>query len=166
MSGYLLSILGIVIAGVLIEIIVPSGNINKYIKGVYSLFVVAVLISPLLNFIETEKEFNFAANDYEINQELFAYIGEQRTNSCEKNIKQELEKQGFLGVDINIDFSIENNTIIYKTCNVNLKNLVIDLDNQHINKYEFIKSAIKDYTDLTDEEIVINEWSERKENKF
>ena len=36
MTGYILSILGIVIAGVLIDVIMPSGKINKYIKSIYS----------------------------------------------------------------------------------------------------------------------------------
>ena len=156
MTGYLLNILGIVIAGVLIEIIVPSGNINKYIKGIYSLFVVAVLISPLLNITTASKDFKFNFDKYETDQELLMYISEQRVNLNETTIKKELEKQGFSGVDINIDFSLENDTINYKSCNVNLENLVIDLDNQHINKYEFITNVVIEYTNLTEEEIVFN----------
>ena len=43
MTGYILSVLGIVIAGVFMDVILPSGTIAKYIKGIYSIFVVAVL---------------------------------------------------------------------------------------------------------------------------
>ena len=156
MSSYILSILGIVIAGVLIEIIVPSGSINKYIKGIYSLFVVAVIITPILNLVSKQPEFKFAFNDYTVDEELFEYIGNQRANQLEENIKNSLKNEGFHGVDIMLEFSIENNTLTYKNCNVNLENLVIDSDKQHINKYEFITKVVTEQTNLTEEEIVFN----------
>lgn len=156
MSSYILSILGIVIAGVLIEIIVPSGSINKYIKSIYSLFVVAVIITPVLNFVSQKPNFKFAFNDYTIDEELFEYIGNQRAKLLEENIETGLKNDGFDGVDIMLEFSIENNTLTYKNCKVNLENLVIDSDKQHINKYEFITKVVKEQTNLTEEEIVFN----------
>ena len=157
MAGYILRVLGIVVAGVIIDVIIPSGSINKYIKSIYSIFVVAVLISPILNFVSNKSEFTFNYNNYEIDQELYEYITNQRVNSLQLDIKEELELNGFEGVDININFSLENNTLNYNSCTINLEKLVIDADKQHINKYEFIKEVVKDYTDLTDEEIIFNE---------
>ena len=165
MAGYILRVLGIVVAGVIIDVIIPSGSINKYIKSIYSIFVVAVLISPILNFVSNKSEFTFNYNNYEIDQELYEYITNQRVNSLQLDIKEELELNGFEGVDININFSLENNTLNYNSCTINLEKLVIDADKQHINKYEFIKEVVKDYTDLTDEEIIFNEW-QRKESWF
>ena len=156
MSSYVVSILGIVLAGVIIEIIIPSGAINKYIKGIYSLFVVAVIISPIINFSSKENDFKLVYNDYTVDEELFEYISKQRINSLENTIEKDLKDKGFNGLDINIDFSIENNSLIYKKCDVNLENLVIDLDNQHINKYEFITEVVIDYTNLAQEEIIFS----------
>ena len=156
MTGYILSILGIVIAGIIIEIIVPAGAINKYIKGVYSLFVVAVLISPIMNFATKDINFKFAFNDYVVDEKLHEYIASQRVNSLELNIEKTLADDGFSGVDINIEFSLENNSLLYKNCYINLQKLVIDLDKQHINKYEFITKVVVDHTNLTEEEIVFD----------
>lgn len=157
MNGYVLSVLGIVIAGILIDIIIPSGTLNKYIKSIYSIFVVAVLISPLTTLIAKGKNFSLNYTDYQADKQLVEYIHTEKTKSLEKSISNYFKSEGFKNIDIKINFSIEDNNLIYNSCVVNLKNLVIDADKLHINKYEFIVETVKGYTNLTDEEIIINE---------
>ena len=74
MAGYILSILGIVVAGVFIDIIIPSGTINKYIKSIYAIFVLAVIITPIIKFFNDNQGFNLEYQEYEINQNLINYI--------------------------------------------------------------------------------------------
>ena len=162
MNSYVLSVLGIVIAGILIDIIIPSGTLNKYIKSIYSIFVVAILISPLTTLIAKGKNFSLNYTDYQADKQLVEYIHTEKIRSLEKAIVNYLKTEGFKNVDININFSIEDYNLIYNSCEVNLKNLVITADKQHINKYEFIVEAVKGYTNLTDEEIIINEWQREK----
>ena len=157
MAGYILSILGIIIAGVIIDIIIPSGSINKYIKGIYSIFVVAVLISPLVRFLNKTRDFKISYQEYKVDAELLKYIYSMRASSTEENLENLLSNEGFLNIDIILEFSIQNEKLEYNSCKVNLKNMVISSDKQHINKYEFIKKIIKENTNLTDERIVINE---------
>jgi len=162
MSGYVLSILGIVLLGVLIDVIIPSGNINKYIKSIYSIFVVAVIISPVVNFIANKNDYKLTYLNYEIDAELLEYVYKLRVENAENNIEIYLNNEGFSGIDIIIDYSINNNEIQYNSCSVNLQNLGISADKLNINKYEFIKQAVKSFTNLTYEEIVIYEWWKSK----
>jgi stage III sporulation protein AF len=157
MSGYILSILGIVLIGVIIDVIVPSGSINKYIKSVFSIFVVAVIISPVVTFISNKNGIKIDYSNYEMDNKLIEYIFEKRTENEEIKIENYLRDEGFDKVDIKLNFSINNNELEYISCQINLSKLVISADKQHINKYEFIKEIVKDFTNLTDEEIVINE---------
>ncbi len=157
MSRYVLSILGIVLLGIIIDVIVPSGNISKYIKSVFSIFVVAVIISPVVKFISNKNGIKLDYNNYELDKELVEYIYEKRVDNEENKIEIHLKDAGFAEVDINIEYSINNNQIEYLSCCVNLENLVISADKQHINKYEFIKGIVKEFTNLTEEEIVIYE---------
>ena len=60
-------------------------------------------------------------------------------------------------IDIEVKYSTQNNEIIYNSCLVSLKNMAILEDKPHINKYEFIKEVIVDFTNLNSEEIIINE---------
>ena len=46
-SSWLLSVVGVVILGVLIDVVLPEGNVNKYIKAVFAFVIILVIISPL-----------------------------------------------------------------------------------------------------------------------
>jgi len=162
MSKYVLSILGIVMCGIIIDVILPNGNISKYIKGVYSIFVVAVIINPVVSFLSNKNQIKLNYQTLEMDSELVLYIYEKRTNNLEKSIEEDLSNQGFKGIDIELQFSINNNEIKYNLCTVNLKNLSISQDKLHINKYEFIQGIVTDYVNLTNEEIVY-EWIAKKE---
>ena len=157
MARYILSILGIVVAGIFIDIIVPNGNINKYIKSIYSIFVVAVLITPIVKFISKKDIYTLQYEDYQINEKLMNYINNQTVKGMQDRIVNKLEQEGFSGIDIKINFSLNNNEITLNSCEVNLKNLSISADKQNINKYEFISGVIKENTNLADEVILFYE---------
>lgn len=157
MAGYILSILGIVVAGVFIDIIIPSGTISKYIKSIYAIFVLAVIISPIIKFFNNNQGFNLQYQEYEINQNLINYIQTNKIATIENDITLELENEGLFNIDIIINYSIDNNELSINSCTINLENLVISSDNQHINKYEIIKEIVREYTNLTDEEMIFYE---------
>ncbi len=157
MNGYVLSILGVVVAGIIIDIIIPSGQINKYIKSIFSIFVVAVILSPVITFFHENQGFQLKYEDYEIEQTLHNYITKQKISSMEKSILKDLEKSGYKNIDIKISYSVNDNKLELYSCTVNLKNLVITSDKPHINKYEFIIEVVSTYTNLTDEVIIFDE---------
>lgn len=157
MSGYILSILGIVIVGVLVDIVVPSGTINKYIKSIYAIFVLAVILSPVIKFLSNTHDININITGYEINEDLMNYINTNKIKSIETNIENKLKDEGFDGIDIKINYTIESNELMINSCTVNMQNLVITSDKQHINKYEFIIEVVREYTNLADEEIIFYE---------
>lgn len=157
MSGYILSILGIVIVGVLVDIVVPSGTINKYIKSIYAIFVLAVILSPVIKFLSNSHDINVNITGYKINEDLMNYINTNKIKSIETNIENKLKDEGFDGIDIKINYSIESNELMINSCTVNMQNLVITSDKQHINKYEFIIEVVREYTNLADEEIIFYE---------
>lgn len=157
MSGYILSILGIVIVGVLVDIVVPSGTINKYIKSIYAIFVLAVILSPVIKFLSNTHDINVNITGYEINEDLMNYINTNKIKSIETNIENKLKDEGFDGIDIKINYSIESNELMINSCTVNMQNLVITSDKQHINKYEFIIEVVREYTNLAAEEIIFYE---------
>ena len=157
MSGYVLSIVGIIFAGVIVDVIIPAGSTAKYIKSIYAVFVVAVLILPIINFINNNKGFVLEYDEYEVNEKLLNYIYSNRVETLEDNISNSLKSNGLENIDIEINYSIENEDLVMLACTINLKNLVINENFTHINKYDYIKKVVKDYIDLSDEEIIIYE---------
>ena len=75
----------------------------------------------------------------------------------ENNIILDLEDEGLSNIDIIINYSIDNNELSINSCTINLENLVISSDKQHINKYEIIKQIVRENTNLTDEEMIFYE---------
>ena len=157
MAGYILSILGIVVAGVFIDIIIPSGAISKYIKSIYAIFVLAVIVTPIIKFFNDNRGFDLQYQEYEINQNLINYIQTNKIEAMENNILLDLEDEGLSNIDIIINYSIDNNELSINSCTINLENLVISSDKQHINKYEIIKQIVRENTNLTDEEMIFYE---------
>ena len=47
MRGYVLSVIGVVFLGVLVDGIMPDGEMNKYVKGMFSLIALCVLLSAV-----------------------------------------------------------------------------------------------------------------------
>ncbi len=157
MSGYILTILGIVLAGILIDIIVPTGKINKYIKSIFAIFVVAVILMPVVKFIAKSDEITINYTDYEIEQNLMDYIFSSRVNAYENEIIEVLENNGLSNIDIKINYSINSNELSLNSCEVNLKNMTSSNIEMHNNRYEFIAETIKEITNLTDEVIIFYE---------
>lgn len=157
MSGYILTILGIVLAGILIDIIVPTGKINKYIKSIFAIFVVAVILMPVVKFIAKSDEITINYTDYEIEQNLMGYIFSSRVTAYENEIIEVLENNGLSNIDIKINYSINSNELSLNSCEVNLKNMTSSNIDSHNNRYEFIAETIKEITNLTDEVIIFYE---------
>ena len=162
MKAYVISILGITICGVLIEIILPSGSTSKYVKSIYAVFVIAVILNPVIQFFAKNKGLDIKYNDMEISDKLIDYINTQKVESVKSSIILELNQQGAENVDIILNFEQQNNQIIYKSCIVDLKNLTYTPSDKHISKYELIIDVIKQHTNLTDEVIIFNEWQRKK----
>lgn len=146
--------------GVLVDIILPSGSTAKYIKNIFAIFVVAVILTPIINLVNLKTNVELNYNDIELNKNLIAFIYRAKVENLENKIENRLFSNGFEGIDIKIDFSIENDEINYNFVTANLKNLVISSDKEHINKYEYIKEVIQEYTQIV--EIVIDEWQRSK----
>ena len=159
MSGYLLTLLGIVLLGVLIDVILPSGSTSKYISGIFAIFVMFVIISPVLNWIKNDYKISdyFTSTDIQLNQNLLYSINNSKIDALQTEIEQYLSDNGYEGVDIDIQFKIEADNVIITQVLVYLQNLVINDKSPNINKYVYIRQAVQAYVAVTEEVIVFCE---------
>ncbi len=154
MSGYILGVLGVVIAGVIIDVVIPSGSINKYIKSIFSIFVIVVLVAPVVKFVNNFKGIELDTNNLKPDEKLLNFIYKSKVISKEVDIEKELDDEGLSGVDIKLQFTIENNELKINSCIVILKNMTNNSDNQHIDIYENIYEVVNKHTGLGDKEII------------
>lgn len=159
MSGYLLSLLGIILLGVLIDVIIPSGSTSKYISGIFAIVVMFVMISPILNFIKSDYKISdyFSKADIELNQQLLYTINDNKLNALETDIERELSSNGFSGVDIDIKFNIEADTVKITQVLVDLSKLVINQNSANINRYVYVRQVVTSKVAVSEEVVMFNE---------
>ena len=94
MSEWLLGIVGIIALGLLLEIVLPDGQITKYVRGAFSLLVIVAVIAPLPKIFGGDFEFVFDGVSYEIDSTYLTSQGEEYEGTLEglanKRTKEEI----------------------------------------------------------------------------
>ena len=110
MSEWLLSIAGIILLSVLCEFILPEGQINRYIRGIFAFITIFVIIAPLPKLFNKEMDFSNFLSSYDIElQEDYLYeINLSKLNALQNDIISELENRGIENVKISYSANVEN----------------------------------------------------------
>lgn len=160
MSEYLLSIIGVCILGVVVSMIMPTGQMSKYIKSFFGIFTVLVILSPVPKLLNSNYDFSslfYNQTSTEIDTDFVDATNKKIINQLETLIEKSCENSGYLGVECEIESNLENNSLIIKKVYLNLKNLVISQNVVHINKYTEIVQAVQQVVSVEKEQIVFNE---------
>ena len=159
MSGYLLTLLGVILLGVMVDVILPSGSTSKYISGIFAIFVLFVMISPVIKWIKSDyKVSNYFTNtEIQLNEKLLYNINNSKLNAIEQEIIQELKTNGYSNVGIDIQFELESDNVKITQVLVDLTNLVINSIDANINRYVYIRQVIQGKLAVTKEVIVFCE---------
>jgi hypothetical protein len=155
-SSYILSIAGIVILGVLITVIMPDGQMGKYVNNIFALIVVFVIVSPIPSILNYDMDTSaiLTGAGIEIDQNFIYLVNSQTLAQLEGAIEYLLKDANILGVDVIISANIFTSPFIVQKVTVDLQNLVINPSNQHINIYSKIKEIILNNIDVEEENIV------------
>ncbi|MGI6701653.1 MAG: stage III sporulation protein AF [Christensenellales bacterium] len=153
MGAWLVSVAAVVALSVLLDIVVPEGETNKYIKGIFALITVFVIIAPVITFIERDYSIedlftaNTALNDAFIRQ-TESDLSEIKNDAIEKALSDIGYKDTSVRIYLNYD-----NKIDFVTVDIN--NLSIDKDKPHININNDIKSIVANFLNIDKEKVVI-----------
>ncbi|MCK9575006.1 MAG: stage III sporulation protein AF [Clostridia bacterium] len=149
-STWILSISGVVLLGVLIDIILPEGQTNRYLKSVFAFFVIFTVISPLPKLLNSDFSlYDFLdTEEVSIDISFISQINVQKLNALKNDIQTELNNSGYSGIYINITADIYSENMQIERIYADLANLVIDknIANINSNKYEVVKKIITQQT--------------------
>lgn len=156
MQSYILSVLGIVLVSVLIEIILPNGQTAKYIKSIFSIFVIYVLINPLIMFLKNDFDISkyIQADNLQINKSLLNNIYKDQIQAKSKDLENTLKNEGFVGVKITILYQVVEENIVLEKVKINIDNLVINGLAPNINKYQHIRQVVAQNLMIKEEDIL------------
>ncbi|MBE5745860.1 MAG: stage III sporulation protein AF [Clostridiales bacterium] len=159
-TSWILSIVGVVIIGVLVDIILPEGEMQKYIKAVFSVIVIVIMITPILqidfNKIDFDK-FLFNETSIELNQNYINNYNDKYKENVEEILKNSLKSNGFSNVDVEIYLNKSNTNFEINKVVLNIKNLVININSVHIDKYKEMKTIVVACLNIDENKVVFNE---------
>ncbi len=157
LSGYLLSVVGVVLLIVLIDLILPEGKISKYIKSIVSIVVVAVIVSPVAKLVNTDFDFKkLFDGGYQVDTEFLNEIDNQNIEVLCRDLEVKLSDLGYVGTQVSIVTGKSENVTIIKYIYVNLCDLVINKNEAHIDYYTKIKESVtKLVSNIKEEQVVV-----------
>ena len=134
-SSWILSIAGVSLLSVLIDLFLPEGSINGYIKTVFNFAIILVIVTPVPSLLHKEFDTSlmFSNQEIVINNEYIYQLNRDKLTMLEQGIETKLEKEGLLNIDISISADIFTTQMLIESIYVDLSNLVISNNDKHIN---------------------------------
>lgn len=94
--SWLLGLVGVVLLSVLADVLLPSGQTNKYIKGIFSLLVILTLITPIIKL--KNADFNISdiigGDEIAIDNDFISDVSDRELTALESRIEKELNNRG------------------------------------------------------------------------
>ncbi len=160
-SSWVISIVGVVLLSLIADIMLPEGQMNKYIKSVFAIITVFVIVSPLPTFFN-----NFSQNtdDFFIeDQEFFVDEGFLEELRFEKQKEKQIllenvfEQNGFKNVGVNV--ICDNQSVVFeiKTICLDIKNVVIQNEDKNINIKDKLCQLVYSAVGVNADEVVFYE---------
>lgn len=161
MSGFIISVVAIVLLSTLIELFISEGETKKYIKGIVAILLVIVLLQPLISFIDKDFTINLDKNNQnnetELNKEYLERIYLTRYKNMEINLQKKLSIEGYKSVTVRIDIECNNYLVEIKKITINLKNLIIIGDKTNIDINKEIMDIVSKSLNVSEDKIKIDE---------
>jgi hypothetical protein len=155
-----MSIVGVVLLTVLLDIFMSEGETKKYTRGILSLFIVATIIAPLPRMLSTGFEWNYApavsTPAPEVDLGFVESVNLARLRETELRIQRELADAGLQNVLVRTDVHFNGAYVRVNSVHADIKNLVITDAAANININVKIKATVRKHLSITEDLIVIN----------
>lgn len=158
--SWVLKIVGIVVIGVLIDIILPEGETHKYIKSIFACFVLFVIVSPLPKLLDYRiKDIDKGSPSayVEIDDNFLEEYEKIHVKQCENKIKECLELENISVDTVEVETNKDNSgNVVIKKITIYLdEKSVMNLEKQHINIIRQVKDIIKKNMNVKEEDIYV-----------
>lgn len=159
LSTWVVTIAGVVILVNVCEILMPDGEMNKYIKGTLSIICMFVLISPLPELMKTEiniSDIIFGENStVNIDYSFLDYVNRNKADALSKELETKFEKEGFNKVEVGIVPVNNSADFVIDSVVLNLTNLQTESALSKEQIISRLKSLTTEFLNIKSEKVVI-----------
>lgn len=111
MGAWLLKITGVIALSTLSSLLIPNGQTKKYVKGIFALITLFVLVSPLPKLLKSDfsgfpNAFD-TASELEIDETFLYGVATNAYKTQERNIEKFLKENG---IDAKVKFVVKSET--------------------------------------------------------
>lgn len=155
LGGWILSILGVALIGAVVDLVLPSGRMNKYVKSVFAAVTVLIVILPLPNLVKNgcRKENFIFGEDVPLQEEYLDYAATIRKNALLKGLRAAMESEGITLGDVQIEGDFTGNVPVVEKVRINLQQVVMGGQTEHIHKYTTVRTKAAKYL-AVDEDVI------------
>lgn len=111
MGAWLLKITGVIALSALSSLLIPNGQTKKYVKGIFALITLFVLVSPLPKLLKSDfSGFSNAfdtASELEIDETFLYGVATNAYKTQERNIEKFLKEKG---IEAKVKFVVKSET--------------------------------------------------------
>ncbi len=138
------------------KMMLPEGKMKKTVNVVFSLLIILVLVTPILNLknVEIEKP-QIDVSVIQTDEEFLIYVLNLRVEQLEKIGESALNETGIDKAKVTVFYENVDGKIIIKKVAVNLANAVISDENKHINITEKTKEKLSNVFQIQKEAVII-----------
>ena len=161
LSSWVVSIAGICILSVLIDLFLPSGNMSSHIKNIFNFVIILVIIAPLPNIIKNYKNDYtsfITTSDIELQNDFIYQVNRDKLTALKNEIDAKLISKGYQNIEISIYADIFTSNMVIENIYVDLSNLVIENNGQHIDIKKEVEIVILSVLDIDKEAIEFSGW--------
>lgn len=125
MNWWILSVVGVVAVGVLVDIVLDDKDLGKYIKGIFGIIVVLVILAPLPKMLKNVKKIDFVTkfDSVEIIDDSYLAIFENNIEYQEKELLTLLRQNEEAVQNVKIEIDKQNMTI-KSICIIHQKDMI------------------------------------------
>ena len=152
MYSWLLSVAGVVFMGVMLEIILPNGKTVPFIKQIFSLLTLFVIVSPIVDFID--KNVSLSSSEMVIDYNFIYQHNLQKVEVAQKQIEDNIELLGYGDVSVIVNGTIFEEELRYSSVYVDISNLVVQDDIKKNDLKSEIKLLINNVINVEEENII------------
>ena len=157
-SAWVLSIAGVSVLSILIDLFLPNGETNSHIKTVFNYVIIFVIIAPLPSLIKSDFDTSsiFTESEIVLQEDYIYQLNRDKLTMLETSMEKELDNRGLKYVDISISADIFTTVMKIETIYVDFSSLVIVGDEEHIDIENEAVDVITSFVNIEKENIVFS----------
>lgn len=146
-TRWILSLLGAVIVGFIIELLFSETRLNKFFRYIIATVTLLIVVSPIQSLLSGGNfSFNFSGFTVAVDQNFVDYMLEKRIKILENHCVLSIESAGIKGAEVKITATAnDSGEVEIELVEINLSRAVINGQTEHINSNEIALNAVYNY---------------------